>query len=108
MVKESQKMSADLVALLDEPIQILGLDVRTLNALEDDKNEPVVKTIKDLLGCTAEQLLQKPNIGEKTVENLYLLLEGVGFFRESRQIERQIQQELNERKERERRYVLGF
>lgn len=108
MSKNDQQLTPELLELLDEPIQILGLDVRTLNALEDGKHEPVVRTIRDLLSCTPEQLLQKPNVGEKTVENLYLLLEGVGFFRESRQIQRQIQQELDERKKRERRYVIGF
>ena len=39
----------------------------------------------DLLGCTREDLLAISNFGEKTLEEVYKALEGVGFYRKSRQ-----------------------
>lgn len=55
----------------------IGLSVRTTNCLE----ERGVFTVHDLLNCTREDLLSISNFGEKTLEEVYKALEGVGFYR---------------------------
>ena len=55
----------------------IGLAVRTTNCLE----ERGIFTVNDLLHCTREDLLSISNFGEKTLEEVYKALEGVGFFR---------------------------
>ena len=59
----------------------IGLSVRTTNCLE----ERGIFTVRDLLNCTREDLLNISNFGEKTLEEVYKALEGVGFYRPSRQ-----------------------
>lgn len=59
----------------------IGLSVRTTNCLE----ERGIFTVNDLLNCTREDLLSISNFGEKTLEEVYRALEGVSFFRPSRQ-----------------------
>ena len=59
----------------------IGLAVRTTNCLE----ERGVFTVNDLLHCTREDLLSISNFGEKTLEEVYKALEGVGFYRPNRQ-----------------------
>ncbi len=58
----------------------IGLAVRTTNCLE----ERGVFTVDDLLQCTREDLLSISNFGEKTLEEVYKSLEGVGFYRPGR------------------------
>lgn len=58
----------------------IGLSVRTTNCLE----ERGIFTVRDLLNCTREDLLGISNFGEKTLEEVYKSLEGIGFFRKSR------------------------
>ena len=58
----------------------IGLAVRTTNCLE----ERGVFTVNDLLHCTREDLLSISNFGEKTLEEVYKALEGVGFYRPDR------------------------
>ncbi len=58
----------------------IGLAVRTTNCLE----ERGVFTVDDLLHCTREDLLSISNFGEKTLEEVYKALEGVGFYRPGR------------------------
>lgn len=58
----------------------IGLSVRTTNCLE----ERGIFTVRDLLRCTRKDLLDISNFGEKTLEEVYASLEGVGFFREGR------------------------
>ena len=55
----------------------IGLSVRTTNCLE----ERGIFTVHDLLNCTREDLLSISNFGEKTLEEVYLALENVGFYR---------------------------
>jgi len=55
----------------------IGLSVRTTNCLE----ERGIFTVQDLLNCTRDDLLGISNFGEKTLEEVYLSLEGIGFFR---------------------------
>jgi len=55
----------------------IGLSVRTTNCLE----ERGIFTVQDLLNSTREDLLSISNFGEKTLEEVYKALEGVGFYR---------------------------
>jgi len=58
----------------------IGLSVRTTNCLE----ERGIFTVQDLLNCTREDLLSISNFGEKTLDEVYLALESIGFFRNNR------------------------
>jgi DNA-directed RNA polymerase subunit alpha len=65
---------------LDLSLAEIGIDVRTVNCLEDAK----IFTVGDLLNRTPEQLLEIPNLGEKTLDTIYVALEKIGFCRPSR------------------------
>ena len=68
----------------------IGLTVRTTNCLE----ERGILTVEDLLNRTPDQLLSISNFGEKTLEEVYLALENVGFYRTSREhVQRKKQEE---------------
>ncbi|MBL9081343.1 MAG: hypothetical protein JNK76_06025 [Planctomycetales bacterium] len=58
----------------------IGLTVRTTNCLE----EKGIFTVRDLLNSTREDLLSISNFGEKTLEEVYKSLEGIGFYRKAR------------------------
>ena len=58
----------------------IGLSVRTTNCLE----ERGIFTVRDLLHCTREDLLSISNFGEKTLEEVFLALESIGFCRPQR------------------------
>ena len=66
---------------LDMSTAEIGLSVRTTNCLE----ERGIFTVRDLLHCTRDDLLSISNFGEKTLEEVYKSLEGIGFYRPSRQ-----------------------
>ena len=87
----SNSLTPEQRRLLDEPVQVLGLDVRTTNALEDANYPPVVRTVRDLLQCKADALLQIPNIGEKTISKIFKVLEKRGFYRPEREFARVLQ-----------------
>jgi DNA-directed RNA polymerase subunit alpha len=70
----------DLTTRLDMSTAEIGLSVRTTNCLE----ERGIFTVNDLLHCTREDLLSISNFGEKTLEEVYKSLEGVGFYRRAR------------------------
>ncbi|MCH2115397.1 MAG: DNA-directed RNA polymerase subunit alpha [Pirellulales bacterium] len=55
----------------------IGLAVRTTNCLE----EKGIFTVNDLLHCTREDLLSISNFGEKTLDEVFMALEKVGFSR---------------------------
>ncbi|HAL13657.1 MAG TPA: DNA-directed RNA polymerase subunit alpha [Planctomycetaceae bacterium] len=55
----------------------IGLAVRTTNCLE----EKGIFSVNDLLHSTPDELLKIANFGEKTLEEVYLALEGIGFLR---------------------------
>ena len=55
----------------------IGLTVRTTNCLE----ERGIFTVQDLLNCTPGDLLAISNFGEKTLEEVYKALAGIGFER---------------------------
>lgn len=67
----------DLQDKLEMSTAEIGLSVRTTNCLE----ERGIFTVHDLLNCTRDDLLSISNFGEKTLEEVYKALEGVGFFR---------------------------
>jgi DNA-directed RNA polymerase subunit alpha len=58
----------------------IGLTVRPTNCLE----ERGIFTVDDLLHCTRDDLLSISNFGEKTLEEVYRALEGIGFYRHGR------------------------
>ncbi len=55
----------------------IGLTVRTTNCLE----EKGIFTVRDLLNTTRNDLLSISNFGEKTLEEVYIALENIGFYR---------------------------
>ena len=65
---------------LDMSTAEIGLTVRTTNCLEDRG----IFTVRDLLNTTREDLLAISNFGEKTLEEVYKALEGIGFHRKPR------------------------
>ena len=71
----------DLRAKLEMSTAEIGLSVRTTNCLE----ERGIFTVQDLLNCTRDDLLSISNFGEKTLEEVYKALEGIDFYRKSRQ-----------------------
>ncbi len=70
----------DLSAKLEMSTAEIGLSVRTTNCLE----EKGIFTVHDLLNCTREDLLSISNFGEKTLEEVFKALEGIGFSRSKR------------------------
>ena len=74
---EAEEQSRSLKKRLEMSTAEIGLTVRTTNCLE----ERGIFTVHDLLNCTREDLLSISNFGEKTLEEVYLALEGVGFYR---------------------------
>jgi len=61
----------------------IGLSVRTTNCLE----EQGIFTVEHLLHCSRDELLGIANFGEKTLEEVYLALEKLGFYRRHRRPE---------------------
>lgn len=70
----------DLRDRLEMSTAEIGLSVRTTNCLE----ERGIFTVNDLLHSTRDDLLSISNFGEKTLEEVYIALEKIGFFRPSR------------------------
>ncbi len=70
----------DLAEKLDMSPAEIGLSVRTTNCLE----ERGIFTVNDLLHSTPEDLLSISNFGEKTLEEVYKALEGIGFHRRAK------------------------
>lgn len=77
----AEEESRSLKERLELSTAEIGLSVRTTNCLE----ERGIFTVQDLLHCTREDLLSISNFGEKTLEEVYLALEGIGFYRPGRQ-----------------------
>ena len=55
---------------------------RTVNCLDEQS----IFTVRHLLNCTPERLLEIPNIGVKVLETIYEALEKIGFLRASNQV----------------------
>lgn len=77
---KSDENNKNLNERLDMSTAEIGLTVRTTNCLE----ERGIFTVRDLLNCTRDDLLGISNFGEKTLEEVYSSLEGVGFFRSNK------------------------
>jgi DNA-directed RNA polymerase subunit alpha len=75
---------------LDLSLSEIDLVVRTVNCLEDHG----IFTVSDLLNSTPKQLLEIPNLGEKTLETVYAALEKIGFYRPGRQPSEPVQFDL--------------
>ena len=71
---------------MDEKMQLslaeIGLSVRTTNCLD----EQGVSTVADVLRCKRSDLLNIPNFGEKTLEEVFDALERLGFVRRERRV----------------------
>ena len=78
---KADTQAQDMADKLEMSTAEIGLTVRTTNCLE----ERGIFTVHDLLNCTRDDLLAISNFGEKTLEEVYRALEGVGFYRKSRQ-----------------------
>jgi len=70
----------DLKDKLEMSTAEIGLSVRTTNCLE----ERGIFTVEDLLKSTPQDLLGISNFGEKTLEEVYKALEGIGFYRKGK------------------------
>jgi DNA-directed RNA polymerase subunit alpha len=79
-LRQFENQADSLAARLEMSTAEIGLSVRTTNCLE----ERGIFTVNDLLHSTREDLLAISNFGEKTLEEVYRSLEGVGFFRRGR------------------------
>ena len=80
-LNRAYEQSQDMRDKLEMSTAEIGLAVRTTNCLE----ERGVFTVNDLLHCTREDLLSISNFGEKTLDEVYKALEGVGFYRRDRE-----------------------
>ena len=79
-LNSSERAALDMQTKLEMSTAEIGLTVRTTNCLE----EKGIFTVRDLLNSTREDLLSISNFGEKTLEEVYKSLEGIGFFRKGR------------------------
>jgi DNA-directed RNA polymerase subunit alpha len=77
-LSRAEEESRSLHQRLEMSTAEIGLSVRTTNCLE----ERGIFTVQDLLHCTPADLLGISNFGEKTLEEVYLALEKIGFRRE--------------------------
>lgn len=77
---KNDTQAKDLADKLDMSTAEIGLSVRTTNCLE----ERGIFTVNDLLHCTPDDLLAISNFGEKTLEEVYKALEGIGFSRRTK------------------------
>jgi DNA-directed RNA polymerase subunit alpha len=77
---KTDTVAKDMADKLEMSTAEIGLSVRTTNCLEDRG----IFTVNDLLHCTREDLLAISNFGEKTLEEVYKALEGIGFYRKAK------------------------
>ena len=77
-LRRTDSQAKELADKLEMSTAEIGLSVRTTNCLEDRG----IFTVEDLLRSTREELLSISNFGEKTLEEVYKALEGVGFSRQ--------------------------
>jgi len=79
-LNSSARAAQDMQSKLEMSTAEIGLSVRTTNCLE----EKGIFTINDLLHSTREDLLSISNFGEKTLEEVFIALEKIGFYRNHR------------------------
>lgn len=75
--KNATVLTESMRDMLHGSLTSLGLDVRTINHLEGIG----VLTVHDLLMCSRARLLEIPNVGAKTLTQIYQQLENHGFIR---------------------------
>jgi DNA-directed RNA polymerase subunit alpha len=80
-LRKTDTREKDIANKLEMSTAEIGLTVRTTNCLE----ERGIFTVSDLLNCTRDDLLGISNFGEKTLEEVYKALEGIGFCREGQE-----------------------
>lgn len=80
-ISKAEERARTLRQQLDLSTAEIGLTVRTTNCLE----EKGIFTVRDLLKSTPKDLLSISNFGEKTLEEVYVALEKIGYFRPHRQ-----------------------
>ena len=80
-LRTTDTRAKDIADKLEMSTAEIGLTVRTTNCLE----ERGIFTVNDLLHCTREDLLSISNFGEKTLEEVYKALEGIGFRRDGQE-----------------------
>jgi DNA-directed RNA polymerase subunit alpha len=80
-LRKTDTREKDIANKLEMSTAEIGLTVRTTNCLE----ERGIFTVSDLLNCTRDDLLGISNFGEKTLEEVYIALEGIGFCREGQE-----------------------
>ena len=96
--------------LLDASLHELPkLSFRTASALENDKGNPnrlgevrQVRTVRELLALRPEDILAIPNLGEKTLTEIYTCLARCGFVRKGFVV-RESPEDRRERSDRQRR-----
>jgi DNA-directed RNA polymerase subunit alpha len=76
-IRAADTRAKDMTAKLGMSTAEVGLTVRTTNCLE----EKGIFTVEDLLHCTRDDLLSISNFGEKTLDEVYIALEKIGFCR---------------------------
>lgn len=81
-LSKSEETARILRERLEMSTAEIGLTVRTTNCLE----ERGIFTVRDLLNCTPEDLLNISNFGEKTLEEVYQALADFGFPRQKNQL----------------------
>ncbi len=79
-ISEEAAYQEELKRKLELSVAEIGLPVRTTNCLE----ERGIFTVAQLVASRPEDLLKIANFGEKTLEEVYLALERLGFYRRSR------------------------
>lgn len=79
-LSEVEEANRKLKEKLELSTAEIGLTVRTTNCLE----ERGIFTVRDLLHTPPDELLNISNFGEKTLEEVYKALEGIGFKRNRR------------------------
>ncbi len=76
-ISQADEQARRLKDRLDLSTAEIGLQVRTTNCLE----EKGIFSVRDLLNSTPETLLSIANFGEKTLEEVYVALEKIGYNR---------------------------
>lgn len=79
-ISQAEEKARRLREQLDLSTAEIGLTVRTTNCLE----EKGIFTVRDLLRSSPRDLLSISNFGEKTLEEVYLALEKIGYYRPHR------------------------
>jgi DNA-directed RNA polymerase subunit alpha len=76
-ISQADEQARILRENLDLSTAQIGLQVRTTNCLE----EKGIFTVRDLLNSSPDTLLSIANFGEKTLEEVYVALEKIGYYR---------------------------